>query len=81
MSALPIDDRVFERILPGNVGRPDLMAGRTSLTLAEGMTRMTENIVLNTSQGGPHAALTSGVFHNRSTTPRGPSNGLETLHA
>lgn len=41
--ALPIDDRVFERILPANVGRPDLMQGRTSLTLAEGMTGMTEN--------------------------------------
>lgn len=45
--ALPIDDRVFERILPANVGRPDLMAGRTSLTLAEGMTGMTENVFLN----------------------------------
>jgi hypothetical protein len=29
------------------VGRPDLMAGRTSLTLAEGMTGMTENVFLN----------------------------------
>lgn len=45
---LPIDDRVFERILPANVGRPDLMQGRTSLTLAEGMTGMTENVFLNT---------------------------------
>jgi arylsulfatase A-like enzyme len=44
---LPIDDRVFERILPANVGRPDLMQGRTSLTLAEGMTGMTENVFLN----------------------------------
>ncbi len=45
--ALPIDDRVFERLIAGNVGRPDLMAGRTSLTLAEGMTGMTENVFLN----------------------------------
>ncbi|MDZ7621976.1 MAG: arylsulfatase [Candidatus Competibacteraceae bacterium] len=45
--ALPIDDRVFERINAELVGRPDLMAGRTSLTLAEGMTGMTENVFLN----------------------------------
>ena len=43
---LPIDDRVFERIIAENVGRPDLMAGRTSLTLADGMTGMTENVFL-----------------------------------
>ena len=45
--ALPIDDRLFERLIAANVGRPDLMAGRTSLTLAEGMTGMTENVFLN----------------------------------
>ncbi len=45
--ALPIDDRVFERILAEMVGRPDLMAGRTSITLAEGMTGMSENAFLN----------------------------------
>jgi arylsulfatase len=44
---LPIDDRPFERINAAMVGRPDLMAGRTSLTLAEGMTGMTENVFLN----------------------------------
>ncbi len=44
---LPIDDRVFERFIPAMVGRPDLMAGRTSLTLAEGMTGMTENVFLD----------------------------------
>ena len=44
---LPIDDRPFERINAALVGRPDLMAGRTSLTLADGMTGMTENIFLN----------------------------------
>ncbi|WP_419656147.1 arylsulfatase [Desulfosarcina variabilis] len=44
---LPIDDRVFERILAEQVGRPDLMAGRTTLTLADGMTGMTENVFLN----------------------------------
>jgi arylsulfatase A-like enzyme len=44
---LPIDDRIFERINAELVGRPDLMAGRTSLTLAEGMTGMSENVFLN----------------------------------
>ncbi|MCG3204575.1 MAG: hypothetical protein KCHDKBKB_01290 [Elusimicrobia bacterium] len=45
--ALPIDDRVMERIIAANVGRPDLMAGRTSMTLGEGMMGMTENVFLN----------------------------------
>jgi len=44
---LPIDDRLMERFNPAMVGRPDLMQGRTSLTLAEGMTGMTENVFLN----------------------------------
>ncbi len=45
--ALPIDDRVFERVNAELVGRPDLMAGRTSITLGQGMTGMTENVFLN----------------------------------
>jgi arylsulfatase len=45
--ALPIDDRVFERLNARLVGRPDLMGGRTSLTLAEGMTGMMENVFIN----------------------------------
>jgi arylsulfatase len=44
---LPIDDRVFERAIAEMVGRPDLMGGRTSLTLAEGMTGMMENVFIN----------------------------------
>jgi len=44
---LPIDDRGLERMNAALVGRPDLMAGRTSLTLAEGMTGMMENVFLN----------------------------------
>jgi arylsulfatase len=44
---LPIDDRTIERVNPALAGRPDLMAGRTSLTLADGMTGMTENVFLN----------------------------------
>lgn len=45
--ALPLDDRAIERVNAELVGRPDLMAGRTSLTLAEGMTGMTENVFIN----------------------------------
>jgi len=44
---LPIDDRMFERAIASAVGRPDLMGGRSSLTLAEGMTGMMENVFLN----------------------------------
>ena len=45
--ALPLDDRMFQRINADLVGRPDLMAGRTSITLADGITGMTENVFLN----------------------------------
>ena len=44
---LPMDDRVFERMDPVAVGRPDLMGGRKSLTLAEGMTGMMESVFIN----------------------------------
>jgi arylsulfatase len=44
---LPLDDRILERTNASMVNRPDLMAGRTTLTLAEGMTGMMENVFLN----------------------------------
>jgi arylsulfatase len=44
---LPIDDRTIERTNPALAGRPDLMAGRTSLTLYEGMEGMMENTFIN----------------------------------
>jgi arylsulfatase A-like enzyme len=44
---LPIDDRSIERLDPSVAGRPDLMAGRTSLTLYDGMTGMLENAFIN----------------------------------
>jgi len=44
---LPIDDRSVERFNAELVGRPDLMGGRTSLVLAEGMTGMAENVFIN----------------------------------
>jgi arylsulfatase len=44
---LPMDDRVFERLDAAAVGRPDLMSGRASITLAEGMTGMMEGVFIN----------------------------------
>jgi arylsulfatase len=45
---LPLDDRTLERLNASLVGRPDLMAGRTTLTVFQGMTGMTENVFINT---------------------------------
>jgi len=45
---LPLDDRGIERTNAVLVGRPDLMAGRTTLTLHEGMTGMSENVFIST---------------------------------
>lgn len=44
---LPIDDRSIERFNAALAGRPDLMGGRTSLTVYEGMTGMMENAFIN----------------------------------
>jgi arylsulfatase A-like enzyme len=46
-SVLPLDDRTLERTNAAMVGRPDLMAGRTSLTVYEGMIGMSENVFIN----------------------------------
>lgn len=43
----PLDDRGFERANPEIAGRPDLMAGRTSMTLSAGMRHLHENTVPN----------------------------------
>jgi arylsulfatase len=45
--ALPMDDRVFERLDAAAVGRPDLMGGRTSIALSEGMIGMMEPVFPN----------------------------------
>jgi len=47
-SVLPLDDRAYERMNPAIAGRPDIMAGRTSLTVYEGMISMPENAFINT---------------------------------
>jgi arylsulfatase A-like enzyme len=44
---LPIDDRGVERFDPHIAGRPDLMAGRKSLTVYQGMTGLGENAFIN----------------------------------
>ncbi|MHB1561761.1 MAG: arylsulfatase, partial [Isosphaeraceae bacterium] len=44
---LPLDDRLIERMTPTLSGRPDLMAGRTSLIVYPGMTGMMENAFLD----------------------------------
>jgi len=46
-NVLPIDDRLFERLDAKQVGRPDLMGDRMSLTLHAGMTGMSENAFIN----------------------------------
>jgi arylsulfatase len=46
-NVLPIDDRTIERVNPALAGRPDLLGGRTSLTLYEGMEGMMENTFIN----------------------------------
>jgi hypothetical protein len=47
-NVLPLDDRTQERFNPAIAGRPDLLAGRTSLTVYEGMIGMKENAFINT---------------------------------
>ena len=46
-NVLPLDDRSLERLMPALAGRPDLMAGRHSLTLYEGMTGIMENAFID----------------------------------
>ena len=65
---LPLDDRVFERLDPKLVGRPDLMGGRTSMTLAEGMTGMMETVFINVKNR-------SKVITAEVEVPEGGANG------
>jgi arylsulfatase len=66
---LPIDDRLLERINAATAGRPDLMAGRTSLTVYEGMTGMSENVFINTKNRSH--TITADV-----DIPQGGANGV-----
>lgn len=58
-NVLPIDDRRVERFNPAIAGRPDLMAGRKSLTVYEGMTGMMENTFINVK--GLHHTITAEI--------------------
>lgn len=44
---LPLDDRTLERLNAANVGRPELMGGRTTLNVFDGMLGMSENAFIN----------------------------------
>ena len=66
---LPIDDRSIERFDPATAGRPDLMAGRKSLTLYEGMTGLTENTFINVKNRS--VTITAHV-----EIPAGGANGV-----
>ncbi|MCP5016541.1 MAG: arylsulfatase [Ketobacter sp.] len=44
---LPIDDRLFERMDGASVGRPNLMEGRSSISLSDGMSGMLEGVFIN----------------------------------
>jgi arylsulfatase len=65
---LPMDDRTFERLDGAAVGRPDLMAGRTSITLAEGMSGMMESVFINVKNRSK--TITAEV-----EVPQGGANG------
>ena len=67
--ALPIDDRLFERAIASNVGRPDIMGDRTTLTLAEGMMGMSENVFINIKNRS--ISLTAEVEITEGTTANG----------
>ena len=66
---LPIDDRGLERFDPAMAGRPDLMAGRRSLTVYEGMTGMMENAFINVKNQSK--TITADV-----DIPAGGANGV-----
>lgn len=66
---LPLDDRVDERFNAATAGRPDLMGGRTSLTLSEGMVGMSENVFINIKNRS--LSITADV-----EIPEGGANGV-----
>jgi hypothetical protein len=66
---LPIDDRLFERANPELAGRPDLMAGRKSLTVYDGMFSIPENAFINVKNSS--FSITADVI-----VPDQPVNGV-----
>lgn len=66
---LPMDDRVLERVNAATAGRPDLMGGRMTLTVYEGMKGMSENVFINTKNRSHQ--ITAEV-----EIPEGGANGV-----
>jgi arylsulfatase len=56
---LPIDDRRSERFNPAVAGRPDLLGGRTTMTVYDGMTGIMENAFINVK--GVHHSVTAEI--------------------
>jgi len=67
--ALPIDDRVIERMNPAIAGRPNILGERTSLTLYPGMEGMLENTFMNVKNRSKK--ITAEVV-----IPKGGANGV-----
>jgi len=67
--ALPIDDRVIERMNADLAGRPDIMGDRMSLTLYQGMDGMLENSFINVKNRSK--TITAEV-----EIPEGGANGV-----
>ena len=65
---LPLDDRVLERVIAPSAGRPDLMGGRTSLTLSPAC-GMSENVFINIKNRS--FSITADV-----EVPEGGANGV-----
>jgi arylsulfatase len=68
-NVFPLDDRTGERFNAAVAGRPDLPAGRTSMTFYPGMSHLTENTVLNVKNCSH--TITAEV-----EIPEGDSNGI-----
>jgi hypothetical protein len=68
-NVLPLDDRVIERMNPAIAGRPDIMGGRMSLTLYDGMDGMLENTFINVKNRSK--TITANI-----EVPKGGVNGV-----
>jgi arylsulfatase A-like enzyme len=63
---LPIDDRRSERFNPAIAGRPDLLGGRKTMTVYDGMTGIMENAFINV-KGVPHTVTAEIVVPDAKT--------------
>jgi arylsulfatase len=66
-NVLPLDDRRSERFNPAIAGRPDLLGGRKTLTVYDGMTGMLENAFINV-KGVPHTITAEVVVNDASSS-------------